>query len=116
MSSWEFRAARIAAKTRAEEILWTLLRDLKSHIFVLREVPQGPYFLDFYVPHARLAVEIDGSSHNERGHYDRQRDFELRLRGIRTIRFTNNDVLQRPAKVVAAITAAAKQAARRLSA
>lgn len=41
---------------------------------VLREVPFGPYIVDFYVPSVHLAHELDGGwRHNER-QYDEQRD------------------------------------------
>ena len=30
-----------------------------------RQVPFGPYFLDFYCSEAKLAVELDGSQHYE---------------------------------------------------
>ena len=106
--SWAFRRRLIARKTYAERILWERLRDRKSHVTVLQQVPQGPYCVDFYIPHARLAVEIDGPSHDGRESYDAQRTFELRLRGVRVIRFSNDEVVADPQAVVVAIVAATK--------
>lgn len=39
-----------------------------------------------------LAIEIDGSSHNEKKEHDRRRDADFRSIGIRTIRIKNKDV------------------------
>lgn len=51
------------------------------------------YFLDFFFPDMLLAVEIDGSSHAERKEYDRRRDADFRLIGIKTVRIKNQDVM-----------------------
>ena len=54
----------------------------------------GPYILDFYCPAEKLAVELDGSSHDSetaQAHDDRRADFLSKL-GIRIVRFENKDV------------------------
>lgn len=63
----------------------------------------GSYMLaDQFIPSHRLRVEEDGPEHDPL--YDRTRDAYLyRLHGIRTIRFSNNDVERRPAWVEAEI-------------
>jgi very-short-patch-repair endonuclease len=57
----------------------------------------GPYILDFYCPAVRLAIEIDGSSHDhpERARHDAVRDAWLKERNIRVLRFDAKDVLNR---------------------
>ena len=53
-----------------------------------RQHPIGPYILDFYCAEARLAVEIDGGSHDhpdQIGH-DMRRDEWLAGKGVRTLR------------------------------
>ncbi len=53
-----------------------------------RQHPVGPYILDFFCAEARLAVEIDGASHDapEAVEYDARRDAWLAERGIFTLR------------------------------
>jgi very-short-patch-repair endonuclease len=55
----------------------------------------GPYILDFYCPSARLAVEIDGSSHDhpDRARRDAKRDAWLTNHNIRVLRFDAKDIL-----------------------
>jgi very-short-patch-repair endonuclease len=61
----------------------------------------GPYLLDFYWPEQRLAVEIDGRTHEHDAarNRDARRDAYLRDRGVRTERFKPAELAQRPLKV-----------------
>src|SRR5579862_1871331 len=48
-----------------EARLWTRLRErVPGRPVFRRQHPIGPYVLDFYCAKARLAVEIDGASHD----------------------------------------------------
>jgi very-short-patch-repair endonuclease len=49
-----------------------------------RQHPIGPYVLDFYCAKARLAIEVDGASHDmgDRPEHDKQRDAWLKEHGI----------------------------------
>lgn len=91
--------------TTSEARLWRVLR--KRWPGWVREYSTGRYRLDFYCPEARLAVEIDGSSHA--GHSNTVRDFERdkwhQDRGISTLRFTVGDVMRRRRWVLATIAA-----------
>lgn len=49
--------------------------------------------LDFYCPEAKLAIELDGRSHEERAEYDATRTGHLHRYGIRVLRFTDDEVL-----------------------
>jgi very-short-patch-repair endonuclease len=40
-----------------------------------------------------LAIEVDGDSHDNKKYLDKQRDLYLEQRGIKTIRFTNEEIL-----------------------
>jgi very-short-patch-repair endonuclease len=52
--------------TEAERKLWGYLRDRRfGGRKFRRQHPVGPYFLDFYCPEGRLAIELDGSQHAE---------------------------------------------------
>lgn len=55
---------------------------------------KGHYILDFYFPKSKLAVEIDGESHDtvKQKEYDQKRTERLNKFGIKVIRFTNEEV------------------------
>lgn len=50
------------------------------------------FILDFYCSKLLLGIEIDGSSHDDREEYDRQRDMKLNEIGITIIRYRNDEV------------------------
>jgi very-short-patch-repair endonuclease len=79
--------------TDAERRLWYHLR---AHRFgglkFKRQVPIGPYVVDFACVGRRLVLEIDGGQHVD-SVSDRSRDEFLRSRGFQVLRFWNNDVL-----------------------
>ena len=69
------RARELRRKmTWAEIKFWNRVKQQKFGFKFRRQHPFGPYVLDFYCAEARLAVELDGSSHNERGEADLLRD------------------------------------------
>jgi very-short-patch-repair endonuclease len=80
-------------------MLWQCLRRRQlDGLLFRRQFPVGPYFADFFCVAARLAIEIDGSSHDGRQRRDRLRDTFFRRRRIVVLRFTNEDVIhQQPA-------------------
>lgn len=62
------------------------------------------YILDFYMERYFVAFEIDGSVHKGREGKDAERDAILKEhRGIKTYRFTNEEVLRKPDQVKAKI-------------
>ncbi len=87
------RAMR-GAPTEAEQRLWRLLRDRRlSGLKFRRQVPIGPYVVDFLCVGARLIVEADGSQHAE-NRRDAARDAYLANEGWTVLRFWNHEVLQ----------------------
>jgi very-short-patch-repair endonuclease len=84
--------------TEAEYMMWQFLRKNK-HKFV-RQKPIFRFILDFYCRELLLAIEIDGDSHNKKKNYDLERDKYLGAVNIRTIRFTNEEVLNNFDKVL----------------
>ncbi len=56
----------------------------------------APYVLDFYCREERLGIELDGGQHNEpdKKRTDKKRTAFLEGKGIKIIRFWNNEVLQ----------------------
>jgi very-short-patch-repair endonuclease len=69
--------------------------------------PVGPYVLDFYCAAVKLAIEVDGPVHREQADRDQRRTVWLEKEGIRVIRFSTEEVEERPAAVLAAIERAA---------
>ena len=95
------------ALTQPERTLWALLRRNELGLHFRRQHPVGPYILDFYCAPAKLAVEVDGPSHNDQQERDQRRTDWLADQGISVLRFTADDVESRPASVLATIARAA---------
>jgi very-short-patch-repair endonuclease len=78
--------------------LWNRLRQRAPGLPTFRrQHPIGPYVLDFYCAKARLAIEVDGMSHDvgDRPERDLRRDTWLEAQGVTVIRipaseFTRN--------------------------
>ena len=83
-----------------EARLWTRLRERNSGAPVFRrQHPIGPYVLDFYCAKARLAVEIDGMSHDlgDQPQHDLSRDAWLKGRGLAVMRIAAREVMRHTA-------------------
>jgi len=73
--------------TPDEMCLWSALRRKAIGCRFRRQHPHGNFIFDFYCPHARLAVELDGAHHDDAR--DGVRDAECAAAGISTLRFSN---------------------------
>jgi very-short-patch-repair endonuclease len=102
--------------TDAELRLWRLLRDWRLNgINFRRQVPIGPYIVDFLCVGAKLIVEADGFQHAD-SHRDKVRDAYLASQGWRVLRFWNSEVLRNRESVLETIVAdAAKPSSGRAS-
>ncbi len=82
------------AMTRHEVKLWVFLRDSALGFPFRRQHPVGPYFLDFYCPPAKLAVELDGSQHGtpDARRHDEARTRFLARKNITVLRFWNHEL------------------------
>ncbi len=80
--------------TDAERRMWFLVRShqIQGYNF-RRQVPIGPYIVDFACLSLKLIIELDGGQHADRAAQDEQRSEYLRAQGFRVLRFWNNDVL-----------------------
>jgi very-short-patch-repair endonuclease len=90
--------------TDAEKWLWQRLRNrqLLGHKF-RRQVPIGPYIVDFICLERRLLIEVDGSQHRQQEDYDEGRSQFLAMQGCRVLRYWNNEVLQQGEAVLESI-------------
>jgi very-short-patch-repair endonuclease len=97
------------APTDSELRLWRILRDRRLSGFKFRrQVPVGPYIVDFLCVGAKLIVEADGSQHAESPR-DAVRDAYLESQGWKVLRFWNNEVLQNREGVLETILAYARR-------
>ena len=76
--------------TPAERALWMLLRRnaLDGFHFRRQQVIEG-FIVDFYCDAGKLAIELDGTVHEERWKRDQSRDKSISGRGVRVLRFSN---------------------------
>lgn len=82
-------------QTKAEEILWQLVRNKQLDNLKFRRQHQiGPYIVDFYCHDKRLIVELDGGIHNtpKQQKHDQKRDRYLKSLGFNILRFPNKEV------------------------
>jgi very-short-patch-repair endonuclease len=102
-STYRSRALRVESTT-AEKILWVALRGRR--VFgakFRRQHPIGPFVVDFFCGEAQLAVEADGASHFPTPPRERDRDAVLAAGGILVLRFSNDEILTDPERVVRVI-------------
>ncbi|HLZ75742.1 endonuclease domain-containing protein [Phenylobacterium sp.] len=77
--------------TATERVLWDRLRQRKlGGLKFRRQVPMGPYVLDFLCLRHRLVVEADGPFHDPER--DAIRDAWLLMKGFRVLRFSNQEI------------------------
>ncbi|HEY7652296.1 MAG TPA: endonuclease domain-containing protein [Methylomirabilota bacterium] len=81
-------------QTDAERRLWARLRDRRLHgAKFARQVPIGPYVVDFCSRERKLIVELDGGQHAMRAGDDASRTAFLEALGYRVLRFWDNEAL-----------------------
>lgn len=93
------------AMSLPEVLLWEQLRKRPGGLKFRRQHPSGPYILDFYCSDARLAIEIDGATHDsgDQPARDQARDSWFHKAGISTLRVPAATVLSDVAVAAEAI-------------
>ena len=77
---------------------WRLWQAVRAHrldgLSIRRQVPIGPYIVDFYCPEAQLVIELDGAVHgmDRQISRDRSRENWLKDNGYHVVRFWNDEV------------------------
>lgn len=81
-------------QTKAEKIVWELLRKrkFKNLKFRRQHVIEG-FVVDFYCHEFRLGIEVDGGIHLKRKDYDRLRQAVIEAEGIKVVRIQNSEVI-----------------------
>ena len=78
--------------TLSEVLLWQKIKGRALGVQFHRQVPMLHFIVDFYCHEIHLAIEIDGSSHDNKQEYDVRRQAMLEEQGVRFIRFTDIEV------------------------
>jgi very-short-patch-repair endonuclease len=87
------------APAATERLLWRLLRDRRvDGLKFRRQVPIGPYIVDFACARHRIVIEADGPFHDQ--DRDFQRDAWLQGQGFKVIRLTNAEIAAEPEKLL----------------
>lgn len=88
--------------TEVEKKLWFHLRAKKMGVIFHRQYSIGNYVVDFYCPKYKLAIELDGSQHNDPKNKtdDEYRTRTLGDHKIKIIRFWNSDITNHLQKIL----------------
>ncbi len=79
-----------------EALLWDKLKNKQLFGYkFLRQKPIDNFIVDFYCKELMLAIEIDGSSHNQKMEQDLERQMKIENLGIKFLRFQDKDVRKR---------------------
>ncbi|MEA5459203.1 DUF559 domain-containing protein [Arcicella sp. LKC2W] len=81
--------------TLSEVLLWLKIKGKTMGVEFHRQVPIDNFIVDFYCHELMLAIEIDGSSHDDKQDYDQNRQLILENLGVKFIRFRDIDVKRR---------------------
>jgi very-short-patch-repair endonuclease len=106
--------ARALRKSMSEPevMLWSRLRGRRDDRPTFRrQHPMGSIIIDFYCPSARLAIEVDGSTHwsDEAQARDYARDTWLAGQGIEVLRIPASRIYRNLAEVVDGILLLAEE-------
>jgi len=85
----------------SEVLLWKQLskKKFKNYDFDRQKII-GNYIVDFYCIDCGVVIEIDGSTHNEKGEYDQKRDAYLEGLDLSVIHILATDVLNKLSDVM----------------
>lgn len=112
-SARQFQLAKTlrAHETEAEKILWCRLKGKQLGVKFRRQHPLHDFIADFYCHSHRLVIEVDGEIHHtpQNKSYDLSRTEAFSTFGIKTIRFTNAEVIHHTDAVIASIKSTLNQ-------
>lgn len=77
----------------SEVVFWKQVRNKEFHqIDFDRQKIIGNYIVDFYIKSLGVAIEIDGSSHNDKDEYDEKRQLFLESLDLVVYRISDNRI------------------------
>lgn len=80
--------------TLAQVLLWQKIQKRAFGVQFRRQVPLLDYIVDFYCHELKLAIEVDGNSHEFKYEYDSERQGVLEKEGVRFLQFSDNEIKQ----------------------
>lgn len=90
--------------TLSEVLLWRELKGKKMRGYDFhRQKPIDKFIVDFFCSELSLAIEIDGSTHDDKLEQDEERQMRLESLGVRFLRFSDADLKRNLAGVVQTI-------------
>jgi very-short-patch-repair endonuclease len=95
--------------TLGEKCFWNMVRknQVNSLRFRRQQVIHG-FLADFFCNQINLVVEVDGGIHEQQKDYDELRTKIINQHGVKVLRFTNEEVVNKSDWVLAKITGNAK--------
>lgn len=95
-SQTELRRRLRKTMPKGEIILWSRLKNSKLGHKFRRQYGVGKYVIDFYCRELRLAIEVDGLTHDfdDRVIYDRERQKYIESKSIRIKRFSSQEIFE----------------------
>lgn len=104
-ASWKYGFKMKRSKTKAEYELWMRLRAFPE-LDIHGSYALGPFIVDFYWPEYRIAIEVDGPSHDgpkAQAKDARRTRFLKEEHGVFVVRYKNDDVYLDPDAVAAEV-------------
>ncbi len=83
-------------QTKEEEMLWLFLKNKKTGYKIRRQHIIDSFIVDFVCLSKKTVIEIDGKIHLKQKEHDWVRTLRLNELGYDVIRFTNDEVLEKP--------------------
>ena len=107
LSEGKLRQARDLRKnmTHAEKLLWEKLRRKQLGVKIRRQQVIKGFIVDFFCEKAKLVIEVDGSIHDTSAQkkIDEHRREVFEQRGLKEIRFRNEQIEENIDKVISTI-------------
>ena len=92
-----------ANSTKSEIYLWMSIKNKSLGYQFHRQVPIDEYIVDFYCHELKLAIEVDGYTHDYNFQQDEFRQSKLQNAGIRVVRFSDEDIIKHKNDVIRAL-------------
>ena len=91
--------------TKSEILLWERIKNKALGVAFNRQFPYDSYIIDFYCKELKLAIEIDGFTHDnqESQKRDEERQLKLESYGIKFIRLDDRDIFHNIENIVKVI-------------
>jgi very-short-patch-repair endonuclease len=103
LTTQEFAKQLKEKPTASELVFQKFLKEKYPNVKFKTQHVIEPYIIDFYFPTIKLALELDGCSHDDKEEYDNNRNKFLVDRGIAVLHARNHVALDRPEDIMETI-------------